>query len=178
MKLADPKYRMMAEAWCSKGNPYDLCPGGNRYATVDELANLFHLFFTCDVEDWPTATKWLYDHSPETIEVLRQQQQEQCRGYREDCDCFLPDLVGPKRCERDKAARRLSENSRAQQGAWRKAVLDRDGHACQECGKTGCRLIAHHIKSFMDFPDSRWDVGNGVTLCGGCHWKAHHASRV
>jgi len=59
---------------------------------------------------------------------------------------------------------------------WRVAVLERDGYKCQHCEKTGGRLHAHHIKSFKLYPDLRYDVENGVTLCKKCHEDLHIAN--
>lgn len=52
---------------------------------------------------------------------------------------------------------------------WREAVFKRDSWTCQECGRHGCYLEAHHIKSWARFPEDRYDVGNGITLCKSCH---------
>lgn len=55
---------------------------------------------------------------------------------------------------------------------WRRAVYRRDNYTCQKCGIKGCRkhpLNAHHIKSFADYPELRFEVSNGITLCGDCH---------
>lgn len=57
--------------------------------------------------------------------------------------------------------------------AWRKAVLDRDGHACQHCGKQGDGLCAHHIKSWSRYPELRYEISNGMTLCSECHRTEH-----
>lgn len=55
---------------------------------------------------------------------------------------------------------------------WREAVLKRDGYRCQKCeGVTN--LEVHHIKPFADFPESRFDISNGVTLCRKCHRRLH-----
>lgn len=57
---------------------------------------------------------------------------------------------------------------------WRIAVFERDGYMCQECGdNTGGNLNAHHIKPFVDYPELRFEVDNGITLCEVCHWKTH-----
>lgn len=57
---------------------------------------------------------------------------------------------------------------------WRRDVFARDGYACQVCGKDrGGDLVAHHLDSWADFPESRFDINNGVTLCETCH-KAFH----
>lgn len=53
---------------------------------------------------------------------------------------------------------------------WRKAVLARDNHTCQECG-TDKDIETHHIKGFTEFPEFRFDVDNGLTLCRPCHKK-------
>lgn len=57
---------------------------------------------------------------------------------------------------------------------WRAAVFIRDNYSCQECGArsaAGCRVIlnADHIKPFAFYPDLRFDVDNGRTLCEPCH---------
>jgi len=56
---------------------------------------------------------------------------------------------------------------------WRMAVLERDGHTCQECGATEIMMNAHHIKAFSIYPALRYDVANGVTLCYECHNRRH-----
>jgi hypothetical protein len=57
------------------------------------------------------------------------------------------------------------------QVAWSTLVRLRDGK-CTEC-KSVYDLHAHHIKSFKDNEELRYDVNNGVTLCSQCHRKWH-----
>lgn len=59
---------------------------------------------------------------------------------------------------------------------WRTKVYQRDGFACQDCG-VHCEpknIIAHHLKEFADYPELRFDVDNGLTLCRTCHFNRHH----
>jgi 5-methylcytosine-specific restriction endonuclease McrA len=66
-------------------------------------------------------------------------------------------------------------NRSAKQHKWATNVISRDGATCQHCGATGVELHAHHIKSFKDYPELRWDLSNGLTLCHRCHWAEHAA---
>lgn len=54
---------------------------------------------------------------------------------------------------------------------WRKSVFERDGYTCQDCGASGVYLNAHHIKSWAEYLDLRFDLANGITLCEDCHAK-------
>ena len=52
---------------------------------------------------------------------------------------------------------------------WKSKVFERDNWTCQTCSKRGCYLEPHHIKGWAKYPQSRYDVENGVALCLGCH---------
>ena len=56
---------------------------------------------------------------------------------------------------------------------WVNAVVSRDKATCQECGVKGVELHAHHVKSYKDHPELRYDINNGLTLCYKCHWDVH-----
>ena len=65
--------------------------------------------------------------------------------------------------------RRLPQPARTPEELhWRESVLIRDGYACVWCGATE-RLEADHIKPKVVFPDLKYDVDNGRTLCNPCH---------
>lgn len=55
---------------------------------------------------------------------------------------------------------------------WRMAVFERDHFTCVWCGdNTGHNLEADHIKPFAYFPELRFAIDNGRTLCHECHTK-------
>lgn len=54
---------------------------------------------------------------------------------------------------------------------WRNEVYKRDNWTCLWCKKRGKRLNADHIKPFSLYPESRFVVENGRTLCHECHKK-------
>lgn len=56
----------------------------------------------------------------------------------------------------------------AEYKAWRRAVFERDNYTCVCCGAKG-DMHADHIKPFSRYPDLRYDVSNGRTLCPPCH---------
>jgi len=53
---------------------------------------------------------------------------------------------------------------------WRKNVAHRDGFTCQwpKCGSTK-QLRFHHIKRWAEYPNLRFELTNGITLC-----RMHH----
>ena len=51
---------------------------------------------------------------------------------------------------------------------WHKAVLERDGWACIWCGSKE-NIEADHIKPFAMYPELRFAIDNGRTLCRKCH---------
>ena len=54
---------------------------------------------------------------------------------------------------------------------WRKAVFERDNYICIWCKVKGGKLNADHIKPFSLFPELRFAIDNGRTLCLECHKK-------
>lgn len=53
---------------------------------------------------------------------------------------------------------------------WRIAVFLRDNRKCIWCG-SGKNIQADHIKRFADYPELRFAIDNGRTLCFECHKK-------
>ena len=59
------------------------------------------------------------------------------------------------------------------QGSWSKQVMERDAYTCQICNQYGVNINAHHINAWNAFPEQRFDLDNGVTLCTDCHKDFH-----
>ena len=54
---------------------------------------------------------------------------------------------------------------------WRKEVINRD-ECCVICGSKK-RLAAHHMNDWSHHKEDRYDVDNGITLCGRHHRMYH-----
>lgn len=111
------------------------------------------------------------------------------QGGKPKCiDC--PNLVsttGAKRCRACSDIFRSGPNNPAWKGGvtpeqravrtsatyryWRKHVFQRDDYTCQACGERGGKLNADHELPFALYPDLRFEILNGRTLCEDCHKK-------
>lgn len=62
---------------------------------------------------------------------------------------------------------------------WRKSIFEKYNYTCQVCaarngqGKTVI-LHAHHIKSFPNYTNLRFETDNGYLLCKDCHKKTNN----
>lgn len=75
-------------------------------------------------------------------------------------------------------ARQRSERFTYDYRKWRTLVYQRDGYTCQCCGAHSHKgrtvdLNAHHIFNWSDYPELRYDIDNGITLCEDCHNLFH-----
>jgi hypothetical protein len=62
--------------------------------------------------------------------------------------------------------------------AWRTSVFERDNYTCVKCGKRGGPLVADHYPlPFYKYPESRFDIDNGRTLCGDCNFQVTFIDR-
>lgn len=122
-------------------------------------------------------------HDPEYIKKQRESKlgnkyhseikhsEETKRKIRENC----PDNKGSKHWNWQGGITPLDAKIRNSEELkqWRKDVFERDHYTCLVCGQVGGEINAHHIKSFKKYPELRFDVDNGVTLCIDCHKLKH-----
>jgi 5-methylcytosine-specific restriction endonuclease McrA len=81
-----------------------------------------------------------------------------------------PNWKGGKGSERHKAMRSIEYK------LWRKSIFERDNYKCVECGAKSMAdnyvyLHADHIKPWSQYPELRYALDNGRTLCISCHEK-------
>lgn len=68
----------------------------------------------------------------------------------------------------------ISVRMSVQYNEWRKSVYARDNWTCQICNIKQKHPVAHHLLSFSEYPDKRFEINNGQTLCRSCHKKVHY----
>ena len=59
---------------------------------------------------------------------------------------------------------------------WRRRrllALTRDGHRCQDCRRSGLRVVVHHIQEREKGRPDNHALDNLVTLCDSCHRIRH-----
>lgn len=59
---------------------------------------------------------------------------------------------------------------------WKKEIKKRDNYTCQICGIQKGYLHSNHIKKFSDYPNLRFELTNGITICRNCdnRWVMRH----
>lgn len=53
---------------------------------------------------------------------------------------------------------------------WRLEVFSRDNYTCQICNIKGKEMHADHINSWASYPELRYEISNGRSLCVPCHY--------
>lgn len=56
-------------------------------------------------------------------------------------------------------------------GWWKKRVHVKSNYTCQVCGISNVTLDADHVKPFAIYPELRYEVSNGRSVCRPCHRK-------
>ena len=146
------------------------------YTSYEESMEVVKAIRLCKIDDIAKRLEHISNYNPGSIDRKREEKEMWCRDFDEKhCDCFLPNIT-EENCycaiEKMKKAAARSMRQSSQYRDWRKSVLKRDDHTCQHC-ESKKHLHAHHIKPYSKYPDGRFDIRNGVTLCSKCH-KAEH----
>lgn len=56
---------------------------------------------------------------------------------------------------------------------WSYKIKEKDSFKCRKCLKNSKFLESHHILAWLDYPEHRYDLKNGVCLCRTCHREFH-----
>jgi len=119
-------------------------------------------------------------HKDETKEKLRNAYFSQFQQYDESTikEFYEQASCTVRNIDRSEFAGFVSpENTRIRQSpegkAWSYDVLAKSNFTCIKCGERGGSLRAHHLNAFASYPEQRFDIENGVCLCGDCHDKFH-----
>ncbi|MBS4222407.1 HNH endonuclease [Lederbergia citrea] len=58
---------------------------------------------------------------------------------------------------------------------WRLRVYKRDRYRCKMpgCGSQSRDIAAHHIYPKKKYPEKKYEISNGITLCRSCHEKTY-----
>ena len=105
-------------------------------------------------------------------------------GHIQSCGCFNSDSVKQRHKEY-----RISkgkdpdifmdtleslERSKFHESKTYQNILNRESNKCQFCTEGSCNLEIHHIKSWSEYPELRYEETNLITLCKICHIPIIH----
>lgn len=165
----------LADAFCD--SKYSMAAPGMRFVGYDEIYHIIKIIRSKHVLKANEKLLLLHKHRPETIEMDKSFRESNCEMYNEEfCDCWLPDMEFKDcycRVRRSEFLKETDYRNTKEYKEWRLSVFTRDNFTCQECGVKGGDLNAHHIKTFKNFPEERYVLDNGRTLCIKCHRLEH-----
>jgi hypothetical protein len=142
------------------GNDCKQCSGLLRHSQVD-VEKEFEKF------GWRVIGK--YQNTSDPMECVC----ENGHIVKKSLDCLR---ISPKGCivcsgqvPIHSVKKRARKNERMKNSkTWSPLILARDGGRCVICGSE-YGVTAHHLNSYHKSVDSRYDLDNGVTLCGKHH---------
>lgn len=117
---------------------------------------------------WNKGLKW----SPEVLKKLSNSH----KGYKMPLETRIKKSLAQKGAKGSNWRGGITKINKLERNSlkmklWREAVFKRDNYTCQACGKRGIELQADHELPFAHFPDLRYEILNGRTLCVPCHKK-------
>lgn len=86
------------------------------------------------------------------------------------------------RTERNTTKNEYTHYKTSEYKRWRLDVFTRDNYTCRSCGnKSGLDGIVylhpHHLFSYTEYKNLRYDKRNGITLCIECHKRVHRKAK-
>lgn len=112
---------------------------------------------------------------PEVIEKIRKSRTgKRLNRSEEGKKSFKEKMSGPNNprwtTDRSKIDMGKRSNWTIQCIEWRESVFKRDNYKCKMSnGDCNAYVEAHHILNWKDYPELRFNINNGITLC-----RAHH----
>ena len=82
----------------------------------------------------------------------------------ENSSCWNPNLTDKERG--------IKRNT-FEYNTWVRAVKETNNFTCVKCNTCESELVAHHLFAYWKYPEARFIIGNGITLCKSCHNKFH-----
>lgn len=165
--MGDGRFQKGQPAWNRKEHLEKTCPKcGKIFYVKQSLARIVCCSASCATRGRPSG----YKGRKSSLELrARLRASHLALGNRKPDDPNWSD-----------AEQRHREQGRDRYKQWRRTVLERDNHTCVLCGAHGVKINADHIKPWAIFPERRYDVSNGRTLCVPCHeaTPAHGRSKA
>ena len=114
-------------------------------------------------------------HGSEAVETQWENNDER---REQQSEIFSKNILGGHTPIKDKLTeeeyKKHKESKRSVDGykKWKRSVLTKFNNRCDICNSTD-GLHTHHLYNWLDYPDKRFDVDNGVCLCDKCHYAFH-----
>ena len=129
---------------------------------------------------WNKGKKGVYVCSPATREKLRKYHKEhpvkywQGKKFSEEHKKKISRANSGEKSYYWKGGLSRNKQGTPKYRQWRSDIFQRDNWTCQTCGTrsgegTSIFLEPHHIKSWAKYPELRYNLDNGITLCRECH---------
>lgn len=134
--------------------------------TDDTMCFLQGVDLTSSASVLEYLVKEIHDYKTKSIKNI-----DSIEGFYESFMLDHRDIVVLKQIHRTPYPKSSKSRRGFMQVAWSAMVRERD-KKCVKCSSI-FDLHAHHIKSYVNNEELRYDVNNGITLCGVCHRRLH-----
>lgn len=166
-KKNDPIFLLKRHRWLGKK-----CPTCFRKITDQASFCKLHRIYTKETRRKISIANTGKKQSKKTLLLLSKIRKGQTPWNK---DKILPRGENANNWQGGKTSLNRLERGRLEIIKWRIKVFERDNYTCKLCGDRGSKLNAHHIRFFSDYPELRFDINNGITLCENCHKFIHRS---